>query len=278
MDDYDFEYFVADLWEKQGWECAVSQASMDAGIDVTATKSSPYDQKKLIQAKRYGPNTTVGGPDIQQYASLKHQQPDADSVVVVTSNQFTNSAEERAKDLNVKLVDGDDLEGLIRELEAFDIVEKYAPRGHSQTGRPDSGTSHTDTPLSSENNADTTTTGEGVISPDQSPGWLRSLEQDRAWHRLFPKAIGAWFVCLIVVGALEGTGVELLSSFAGLVSVVGFLPLTIALPVIWYLDMRYVRSVSDWTPHTIAYLAGGVPFPYIAIPLYYYRRYKTIGI
>lgn len=52
MDDYDFEHFITDLWEEMGWQCKVSQASVDAGIDVVATKQTPYPQKKLIQGHR----------------------------------------------------------------------------------------------------------------------------------------------------------------------------------------------------------------------------------
>lgn len=90
-----------------------------------AEKSSPYPQKKVIQAKRYGANTSVGGPDIQQYASLRHQVKNTDSVIVVTTSRFTSSARDRAQDLNVKLIDGDGLIGMIDDLEARDLVAEY---------------------------------------------------------------------------------------------------------------------------------------------------------
>lgn len=127
MDDYDFEGFVADLWERLGWETTVSTQSADRGVDVVATRDVPYDQKALIQAKRYGPDTTVGSPDIQQYASLKHQRHGVDKVVVVTTNGFTGQAEELAHRLNVKLVDGGDLAALVEDLDARDLVERYVP-------------------------------------------------------------------------------------------------------------------------------------------------------
>ncbi|MDG5762118.1 restriction endonuclease [Natronococcus sp. A-GB1] len=284
MDDYDFEYFIADLWEEQGWDCEVSQASMDAGIDVTATKSSPYSQKKLIQAKRYGPNTSVGGPDIQQYASLKHQQPDADSVVVVTSNQFTNSAKERAKDLNVKLVDGDSLERLVHKLDAYDIVREYTPHiteeSETKTEPEPVAASAPTQPVGTDAEISTTTnqsTSTKSHTSNQSSGRLHSLEQSRPWNRLFLKGIGVWFAGFLLFGILDSTGIGILAGLAGLIALILF-PLMIALPLVWYLDMRYVRSETDWHPSALAYLAGGLFLPYIAIPLYYYRRYKTIGI
>lgn len=125
MDEYDFEYLIADLWKEMGWRTEVSQASVDAGIDVIAEKTTPYKEKKVIQAKRYGEDTTVGGPDIQQYNSLKYQVSNADSVIVVTTSRFSSGAENRAGELNVKLVNGDDLVSMIEDLDAYDHVAKY---------------------------------------------------------------------------------------------------------------------------------------------------------
>lgn len=125
MDTFDFEHLIADLWARQGWETEVEQQSGDAGVDVRATKSAPYEQKALIQAKRYSDSNTLGGPDIQQYAALKHQEDNVDKAIVVTTGRFTSAAEERGRDLNVKLVDGDDLIALIEQYDAYDIVEDY---------------------------------------------------------------------------------------------------------------------------------------------------------
>jgi hypothetical protein len=125
MDDFDFEHLVADLWERQGWDAEVEQQSGDAGVDVRATKSSPYKQKALIQAKRYSEDNTLGGPDIQQYAALKQQEANVDKAIVITTGRFTGSAEDRAEDLNVKLIDGDDLINLIDEFDGYDIVDDY---------------------------------------------------------------------------------------------------------------------------------------------------------
>lgn len=125
MDEYKFEHFLAGLWNKMDWETRVLQASGDAGIDVIATKTEPYPQKAVIQAKRYRDDTTVGGPAIQQYASLKHQIPAVDSVIVVTTSSFTEAAKERANELNVKIIDGDTLTTLIESLDAHNLVVEY---------------------------------------------------------------------------------------------------------------------------------------------------------
>lgn len=131
MDDYEFEHLVGDLWEVQGWNAEVEQQSADAGVDVRATQTTPYRRKVLIQAKRYSDDNPVSGPDVQQYAALKQQEPDTDESIIVTTGRFTGSAEDRAEDLNVKLIDGEGLVELIDSFSAYEIVEDYIgqPKG-----------------------------------------------------------------------------------------------------------------------------------------------------
>lgn len=123
-----FENFVARVWSERGWNANVTQISGDSGIDIVATKESPFQQKQLIQAKRYGSDTSVGSPDIQQYASLRQQGDNVDSVVVVTSSGFSNQAVQLAEKLNVKLVSGDELYALVAENGLWDVVDEFDDR------------------------------------------------------------------------------------------------------------------------------------------------------
>ena len=102
MDPYAFEEFVGDVWEHLGWQTRVVGEPGDRGIDVVATNG---DEKQLIQAKRYGPNTTVGSPEVQQYASLRLQ--------------------ELAPELAVILVDGEGLLDVLSEIEAYEVFVKH---------------------------------------------------------------------------------------------------------------------------------------------------------
>ena len=267
MDEYDFEYFVAELWERMGWETTVSQASMDAGIDVVATKETPYPQKKVIQAKRYGENTTVGGPDIQQYASLKQQVEGADSVIVVTTSEFTSSAHKRARELNVKLVDGDRLVQLIDEFDAGDLVSKYVSDVRVERAEP------------SIADGGATTAKEGSKITTEIPKGERiggSIRRIRAltWHQYVAYAIGGVIVLFFAIGILAD--ISLLEPIVDLLVGVWLL-LLVSIPIAWYLDMRRVRSRSEWTPTAWLYLIGGVVLPFVAFPLYYYRRWKRVG-
>lgn len=126
MGDYDFEHFVAGLWERQGWEVSVRQQSGDEGVDVDARMVNPVETTAGIQAKRYAEGNPISPGQIREYNSLK-QQEGVDSVVVVTTNRFTSGAHDRAEELNVKCVDGQELVGLVRELEAYDLLADYAP-------------------------------------------------------------------------------------------------------------------------------------------------------
>lgn len=122
IDPDDFEQFVADVWEHLGWRTTVVGEPGDRGIDVIATRG---EQKQLIQAKRYGPTTTVGSPEVQQYASLRLQEDGVDGVTIVTTGTFSDQAEEMAPDLDVLLVDGEELLGMIDEIDAWEVVAHH---------------------------------------------------------------------------------------------------------------------------------------------------------
>jgi glycosyltransferase involved in cell wall biosynthesis len=91
LDEYAFEKFVADLWEKRGWNTTVTTKSNDRGIDIEATQTIPYEEKELIQAKRYQRGNRVGSRELQQYAALHQQEAEADKVIVVDDGSTDHS-------------------------------------------------------------------------------------------------------------------------------------------------------------------------------------------
>lgn len=122
MDPSQFEEFVADVWVELGWETRTVGEPGDRGIDVIATDG---DAKQLIQAKRYGPDTTVGSPEVQQYASLRLQEDGIDDVVIVTTGTFSQQAASLAPELDVTLVDGETLLEMLDELEAYEVFVEH---------------------------------------------------------------------------------------------------------------------------------------------------------
>lgn len=125
LNGHRFEEFVAELWQRRGWETTVTTRSNDKGIDIIATQDTPYQEKELIQAKRYQEGNRIGGPEIQQYASLRHQENNVDKVVIVTTSGFTDSALSIAKRANLKLIDGKRLVQLVSRLNSSDLVKNY---------------------------------------------------------------------------------------------------------------------------------------------------------
>lgn len=117
--------------------------------------------------------------------------------------------------------------------------------------------------------------GDGVFSPSESPQWLEDLERSRHWHRLIPVGVAVWFIALSIAAALEGTALNVVADLIGYGIV---LPALVVLPGMWYLDMRYVRSVSDWDIDARKWLVGGILLPPFVVPFYYYRRYSVLGL
>lgn len=120
LEPYDFERFVAYVWEEMGWVTRVTSESRDEGIDVIAEKNDLLDQRLLIQAKCYSESNKVGAREVQQYSSLQHKN-EVDMVAIVTTGGFTRGARDRASELNVKLVDSEDLVKLIQKLNTSEI-------------------------------------------------------------------------------------------------------------------------------------------------------------
>jgi hypothetical protein len=148
MDEYDFEELVADLWDRAGWSTEVTSGSGDRGIDVIATRTEMTTEKQIIQAKRYSEGNTVGSQDVRNYATLHQQEPDVDSVVIVTTSRFTEQATQLANDLKVKLVDGDSLCRRISQLAQ-----------HTPDGKPSADSSSI---------RSTPTGDDSILSPDHS--------------------------------------------------------------------------------------------------------------
>lgn len=129
MNSSDFEELVAEVWESEGYDTTVTKGSGDRGIDVEATRELPVSQLILIQAKRYTEGNKLGSDDVRTYATLYQQEPDADSVVIVTSGSITSEAKSLADDLNVKLLDGDSLAKIVAksQTDLFSLIgSQYA--------------------------------------------------------------------------------------------------------------------------------------------------------
>lgn len=112
MDPFQFEFLVADLLQKIGYENVfVTKRSGDKGIDIMAnlTVGGITNVKTVIQVKRYGHGNKIDGKIIAQ---LRGSAEVDQRGLVITTSEFQKSAIEESKAPNkmpVSLVNGDKL-------------------------------------------------------------------------------------------------------------------------------------------------------------------------
>lgn len=112
MDPFQFEFLVADLLQKIGYEnVSVTKRSGDKGVDVIAnlTVGGITNVKTVIQVKRYGLGNKIDGKIITQ---LRGSSEVDQRGLVITTSDFQKSAIEESKAPNkmpVSLVNGEKL-------------------------------------------------------------------------------------------------------------------------------------------------------------------------
>lgn len=113
----DFEYFVRELFDKMfnvnGGEVKVTQASHDGGVDAIAFDDDPIRGGKfVIQAKRY--NNVVPVSAVRDlYGTMIHEG--ATKGILVTTSTYGKDAYDFAKDKPITLINGQELLGLLNK-------------------------------------------------------------------------------------------------------------------------------------------------------------------
>lgn len=113
----DFEYFVRELFDKMfnvnGGEVKVTQASHDGGVDAIAFDEDPIRGGKfVIQAKRY--NNVVPVSAVRDlYGTMMHEG--ATKGILVTTSFYGKEAYAFAQDKPITLIDGQALLGLLNK-------------------------------------------------------------------------------------------------------------------------------------------------------------------
>jgi len=262
MDDEEFEHFVADLWARRGWETEVSQKSRDKSLDVMAEKTDPYPQRHAIQAKRYQEGNRVGGPKISEYASLR-EYFDADASVVVATSGYTRDARERAKTLNVKLVDGDDLVEQVEQLGAHDLVEKYSRANIGNV--EESGQA---------GERDVSVSVGSAFSLTSLPG----ISLKRNWAKFTAYAAGIWILSMIIISVIPSSTPNPILMTLGIGATFAWVGTAVAVPFGLYMDMKTIRRSSiPWNPRPLYYFLGLFFTWVFALVFYFYRRKKYMS-
>lgn len=97
MTPRDFEFFVAEIFERLGFSVKITQATRDGGKDIIATKAEPIPYTLIVECKHWGENNKV---DVSVVRSVYGVQTamQANQSVIVTSSQFTRDAREFAQE------------------------------------------------------------------------------------------------------------------------------------------------------------------------------------
>jgi HJR/Mrr/RecB family endonuclease len=107
MSGYEFESFLKQLFEKMGYQVKHTSLSGDQGADLIISK---LGEDSVVQAKRY--DQKISNKAIQEVvASIKCYK--AHKGIVVSNNEFTNSARELASINGIELIDREGLNQLI---------------------------------------------------------------------------------------------------------------------------------------------------------------------
>lgn len=107
MGHREFEYFVADLWRRQGYDAHPTQQSGDGGADVIADDGS---ERLAIEAK-WRSRGTISPATVRQIGGVATREG-FDRGVVVTNQDFSDAAYREANQMDVKLINGDQLREL----------------------------------------------------------------------------------------------------------------------------------------------------------------------
>lgn len=106
MTGVDYELLCIDYFIKNGWKAFPTEISGDQGADIIATKNGV---KLVCQCKRF--KGSVGNKAVQEVFAAKGFY-EADVAIVLTNSYYTNSAQNLANQVNVKLLTHDDIENI----------------------------------------------------------------------------------------------------------------------------------------------------------------------
>ena len=116
---HEFEEFIAELWERRGWDTEVTRGSADGGVDVIAEHDmvTGKDRRNTekIQAKLKRDGSRLGPRPVRELAGSERVNQ-RDNLVVVTTTDFTSNAKDVAESKGVELVGKDKLRNMIQKI------------------------------------------------------------------------------------------------------------------------------------------------------------------
>lgn len=108
---FEFENFIADIFIRMGYETNITSKTNDGGYDIIAEKAGI---STIIECKCYNPEKMVGRPAIQKLVGA-NQVIHADNIFFCTTCDFTKEAIMYAEDTGVELINGKELEKIVKD-------------------------------------------------------------------------------------------------------------------------------------------------------------------
>ncbi len=108
---FEFETFIAKLFQKMGYHTTVTRKTRDYGIDVIAKKD---DDIVAIQVKKNSQGNNVGDIVVQNTLGGMWKYK-ANKAIIITTSDFTTMAREQAKGAPIELWNKGDLHQIVRK-------------------------------------------------------------------------------------------------------------------------------------------------------------------
>lgn len=270
MDREQFNRFVARLWAEHGWKTTREANGPDIIVGTPGLDEARYE----IYTNEYL-TKKIDGELVADYAA-GHDASEKGTAVIVTTGDFSWDASDRARILNVKLVDGDDLVNRVQSVDAYDIINDCNPVETELDSA-----SKLDQVVSQHERESPRKPGQSMAPEKQPvPPWLTVLpgiELDRDWARRFVLAVIAAVTLISVYNFLPASGPVSLR-LARVILYFTTIGAVVSVFIAFYMDMELIRRADvHWKPRPGVYLTL-VAFTFgIVWGFYFYKRYYHLG-
>jgi len=101
-DPFEFEKFIAKLYQKMGYDAECTPKTNDGGFDI---KLRRHAETGIVECKCYAQKIRIGRPAIQKLVGA-NQMEKADRMIFVTTSDYSQEAKEYAENAGVELLNG----------------------------------------------------------------------------------------------------------------------------------------------------------------------------
>ena len=110
----EFEYLIGALFQKMGYDVAVTQASRDGGVDVEAGRKDPGGRALiLVQCKRY--ESVIRVPAIRELMGVVARRQANKGVLIATCGFTSPARQEASENVMIELIDFPALNRLLNQ-------------------------------------------------------------------------------------------------------------------------------------------------------------------